>query len=64
MSNFRAHSMAGRVVLIHDMTEQTIISEFDVEGASTLLNQLEAALAEVLAGLAKLPAAPSPEFLA
>ncbi|WP_376091870.1 hypothetical protein ACE7GA_22540 [Roseomonas sp. CCTCC AB2023176] len=64
MSSFRAHSMAGRVVLVHDMDEQTIISEFDVEQASTLLNQLETALAEVLEGIAKRPATPAPEVIA
>ena len=64
MSSFRAHSMAGRVVLIHDMVDQAIISEFDVEQAATLLNQLEAALAEVLDGLSKRPATPAPEVLA
>jgi hypothetical protein len=56
--------MAGRVVLVHDMADQTIISEFDVEQAATLLNQLETALAEVLEGLAKRPATPAPEVIA
>ena len=51
-------------MLIHDMTGQTIISEFDADQAATLLSQLEAALSEVVSGLARRPATPAPEVLA
>jgi hypothetical protein len=60
MSSFRAKAIAGRVVLVHDMSDQVVISEFDPEEASTLLQQLEAALAQVVRGLAAQAAAPPP----
>ena len=52
MSNFRALSLPGRVVLVHDMPDQIVVSEFDAAEATTLLRQLEDALAQVLRGLA------------
>ena len=53
MSHFRALSLPGRVVLVHDMPDQIVISEFDAAEASTLLRQLEDALARVLRGLSE-----------
>ncbi|SHI81505.1 hypothetical protein SAMN02745194_01144 [Roseomonas rosea] len=53
MSSFRAQAIAGRVVLVHDMPDQVVVSEFDAAEASTLLRQLEDALAEVVRGLAQ-----------
>ena len=53
MSSFRAQAIAGRVVLVHDMPDQVVVSEFDVVEASTLLRQLEDALAQVVRGLAQ-----------
>ncbi|MBB5693345.1 hypothetical protein [Muricoccus pecuniae] len=53
MSTFRAQAIAGRVVLVHDMPDQVVVSEFDAVEASTLLRQLENALAQVVRGLAE-----------
>ena len=53
MSTFRAQAIAGRVVLVHDMPDQVVVSEFDAAEASTLLRQLENALAQVVRGLAE-----------
>jgi hypothetical protein len=53
MSSFRAQAIAGRVVLVHDMPDQVVVSEFDAAEASTLLRQLEDALAEVVRGLSQ-----------
>ena len=36
--------MANRVVLVHDMEEQTVISELDLEQADLLLEQLQHAV--------------------
>jgi len=52
MSHFRAQAIAGRVVLVHDLVDQVLVSEFDAAEASNLLRQLEDALAEVVKGLA------------
>lgn len=52
MSNFRALPLPGRVVLVHDMPDQIVVSEFDAAEATTLLRQIEDALAQVLRGLA------------
>ena len=41
MSTFRAQAIAGKVVIVHDMPDQTVISELDVEQADVLLQQLE-----------------------
>ena len=41
--------MFDRVVLIHDLPEQTIISELDVEQADVLLEQLQAAVRTIMA---------------
>ncbi len=46
MSTIRACSMVNRVVLIHDMAEQTIISELDLEQADLLLEQLQQAVSQ------------------
>jgi hypothetical protein len=53
MSTFRAQAIAGRVVLVHDMSDQVVVSEFDAMEASTLLRQIEDALAQVVRGLAR-----------
>ncbi|MFC7734475.1 hypothetical protein ACFQX4_01225 [Roseomonas sp. GCM10028921] len=53
MSTFRAQAIAGRVVLVHDMPDQVVVSEFDAAEASTLLRQLESALAQVVRDLAE-----------
>ena len=58
MSTFRAQAIAGRVVLVQDMPDQVIVSEFDAAEASTLLRQLEDALAEVVRGLAQRASGP------
>ena len=58
MSNFRALSLPGRVVLVHDMPDQIVVSEFDVAEASTLLRQIEDALACVLRGLSEQASGP------
>ncbi|WP_458096447.1 hypothetical protein [Roseomonas sp. WA12] len=52
MSTIRAQAIAGRVVLVHDMSDQVVVSEFDAVEASTLLRQIEDALQEVVRGLA------------
>ena len=44
MSTYRAFTMADRVVLIHDMADQTVFSELDIEQADVLLQQLEIAV--------------------
>ncbi len=43
--------MFDRVVLIHDLPEQTIISELDVEQADVLLAQLQAAVRSIMAAV-------------
>ncbi|MFC0388782.1 hypothetical protein [Muricoccus vinaceus] len=53
MSTFRALSLPGRVVLVHDMPDQIVVSEFDAAEASTLLRQIEDALSKVLRGLSE-----------
>ncbi|MFH5923601.1 hypothetical protein [Roseomonas xinghualingensis] len=58
MSTFRAQAIAGRVVLVHDMPDQVVVSEFDTAEASNLLRQLEDALAQVVRGLAKQASGP------
>ncbi len=40
--------MFDRVVLIHDLPEQTIISELDVEQADVLLEQLQDAVRTIM----------------
>jgi hypothetical protein len=44
MSTYRACAIPGRVVLIHDMPDQIVISELDLEQADVLLRQLQAAI--------------------
>ncbi len=51
MSTFRACTLLDRVVLIHDMDEQTVISELDLEQADLLLEQLQSAVGAQLAAL-------------
>ncbi|WP_338663187.1 hypothetical protein VQH23_24005 [Pararoseomonas sp. SCSIO 73927] len=64
MSSFRAQAIAGRVVLVHDMADQVVVSEFDAAEASTLLRQLEDALKQVVRGLAQQASGPmSPEMV-
>jgi hypothetical protein len=58
MSSFRAEAIAGRVVLVHDMPDQVVISEFDAAEASTLLRQIESALAQVVRGLSEQASGP------
>ena len=58
MSTFRAQAIAGRVVLVHDMPDQVVVSEFDAMEASTLLRQIEDALAQVVRGLAEQASGP------
>ena len=58
MSRFRAQAIAGRVVLVHDMPDQVVFSEFDAIEASNLLRQIEEALAQVVRGLAERAAGP------
>jgi hypothetical protein len=58
MSSFRAEAIAGRVVLVHDMPDQIVISEFDAAEASTLLRQIEDALAQVVRGLSEQASGP------
>lgn len=58
MSTFRAQAIAGRVVLVHDMPDQVVVSEFDAIEASSLLRQIEDALAQVVRGLAEQAAGP------
>jgi hypothetical protein len=58
MSTFRAQAIAGRVVLVHDMPDQVVVSEFDAMEASSLLQQIEEALAQVVRGLAEQAAGP------
>ncbi|MBP0446225.1 hypothetical protein J8J14_15735 [Roseomonas sp. SSH11] len=58
MSSFRTQAIAGRVVLVHDMPDQVVVSEFDAAEAATLIRQLEDSLAEVLRGLAQQASGP------
>ena len=58
MSTYRACSFSDRVVLIHDMDEQTVISELDLEQADLLLEQLQAAVGTQLAALRQRGAIP------
>ena len=58
MSSFRAQAIAGRVVLVHDMPDQVVVSEFDAVEASNLLRQIEEALAQVVRGLVAQAAGP------
>lgn len=51
MSTLQARTMFDRVVLIHDLPEQTIISELDVEQADVLLAQLQAAVRSIMAAV-------------
>jgi len=48
MSTIQTCTMHDRIVLIHDTSDQTIISELDVEQASVLLEQLQEAVGKVL----------------
>ena len=48
MSTLQARTMFDRVVLIHDLPEQTIISELDVEQADVLLEQLQDAVRTIM----------------
>ncbi len=59
MSTYSACTMADRVVLIHDMADQTVFSELDVEQADLLLQQLELAVRGLVNALRQKPA-PSP----
>ena len=49
MSTYRACTFADRVVLIHDMAEQTVISELDLVQADLLLEQLQIAVSSQIA---------------
>ena len=49
MSTYRACTLADRVVLIHDMAEQTVISELDLVQADLLLEQLQMAVSSQIA---------------
>ena len=49
MSTYRACTVADRVVLIHDMAEQTVISELDLVQADLLLEQLQMAVSSQIA---------------
>ncbi len=49
MSTYRACTFADRVVLIHDMAEQTVISELDLIQADLLLEQLQMAVSSQIA---------------
>ncbi len=51
MSTYQIRAIADRVILIHDMADQTIFSELDVEQADVLLQQLQTALGHSLASL-------------
>lgn len=51
MSTYRACTVADRVVLIHDMLDQTIISELDAEQADVLLHQMQIAVGRAIAAL-------------
>ncbi len=58
MSTYRACSIAGRVVLIHDMVEQTVISELDLDQADLLLEQLQRAVDIQLIAMREQPLQP------
>ena len=58
MSTYRACTFSDRVVLIHDMEEQTVISELDLEQADLLLEQLQAAVLTQLTALRQQAAVP------
>ncbi|WP_426956988.1 hypothetical protein [Muricoccus radiodurans] len=65
MSSIRAHAIEGRVVVVHDMTDRVVISEFEADQAANLLEQLQRALGQVLRGLSERAAAPPlPDALA
>ena len=49
MSTYRACTFADRVVVIHDMAEQTVISELDLVQADLLLEQLQIAVSSQIA---------------
>ncbi len=51
MSTYRACTVVDRVVLIHDMLDQTIISELDAEQADVLLHQMQIAVGQAIAAL-------------
>ncbi len=51
MSTYRACTIADRVVLIHDMVDQTVISEMDAEQADVLLHQMQVAVGQAIAAL-------------
>ena len=63
MSTFRAQAIAGRVVVIHDMPDQTVISELDAEQADVLLQQIEAAKRTVLRQFCSLECSPDLDSL-
>jgi len=51
MSTYRACTLADRVVLIHDMSDRTVISELDAEQADVLLHQMQLAVGQAIAAL-------------
>lgn len=59
-STLRAVAIPGRVVVVHDMPDRTVVSELDAAEADVLLRQLEAALREALRGLAAVGLAGEP----
>ncbi len=44
MSTYSARQLGDRVVIIHDMRDQTVFSELDIEQADLLVEQLQTAL--------------------
>lgn len=57
MSTYRACTVGDRVMLIHDMRDQTVYSELDVEQADILLQQLELAVQKATSMLRQRPIA-------
>lgn len=60
MSTYRACSLGDRVVLVHDMPDQTVWSELDAEQADVLLQQLEIAVRTAVSVLRQRPGAAVP----
>lgn len=62
-STLRACAIPGRVVMIHDMPDRTVVSELDAAEADLLLAQMERALREVVRGLSAVAGSGEPSPL-
>jgi hypothetical protein len=60
MSSYRACAITGRVIIIHDMADRTVISELDLDQACIFLRQLQTALHSQIAAAASDPVISAP----